>query len=170
MSAYFARNSRWEWVNSDLATNNTDLVSLEIIDPNHPIFRNVLQTVVQAGNRSYPFHVVHMIDLGVGSGITSFSGSARMGNGRLLAKPLGFEMGWIAEWDQGVEFYTGTGQYAGAKRLLFCAGTQEIQITDPVTHKLVTTRVGELNLTPQGLQAFRNAIAYLLPSGPRLPR
>ncbi len=169
MSAFFARNIRWEWVNSDLATNNTDLVSLEILDPNHPIFRNVPQTVVDAGNRSNPFHVVHMIDLSVGSGITSFSGIARMGNGRLLAKPLGFEMGWIAEWDAGVEFFTGAGQYAGAKRLLFCAGTQEIQVTDPVTKKVLTTRVGELNLTPQGLQVFRNAIAYLLPSGPRVP-
>jgi hypothetical protein len=85
-----------------------------------------------------------------------------MGDGRLLAKPLGFEMGWIAEWDAGVEFYTGAGQYAGAKRLLLCAGTQEIQVTDPVTQKVVTTRMGELNLTPQGLQVFRNAIAYLL--------
>jgi hypothetical protein len=172
MSAYFTRNVRWEWVNSDLTTNNTDLVSLEMVDPNHPIFRNVPQTVVDAGNRRNPFHVVHMIDLGVGSGITSFSGIARMGNGRLLAKPLGFEMGWIAEWDAGVEFYTGAGQYAGARRLLLCAGTQEIQVTDPITHKLVTTRVGELNLTPQGLRVFRNAIAYLLPHGPQpqLPR
>ncbi len=162
MSAYFARNVRWEWVNSELATNNTDLVSLEMVEPNHPIFRNVPQTLVEAGNRMNPFHVVHMIDLSVGSGITSFSGSARMGNGRLLAKPLGFEMGWIAEWDAGVEFYTGAGQHAGAKRLLFCAGTQEIQITDPITQKSVSTRVGELNLTPQGLQVFRNALAYLL--------
>ena len=64
----------------------------------------------------------------------------------------------------------GAGQYAGAKRLLFCAGTQEIQVTDPVTQKVVSTRMGELNLTPQGLQVFRNAIAYLLPSGPQLAR
>jgi hypothetical protein len=75
-------------------------------------------------------------------------------------------MGWIAEWDAGVEFYQGAGQYAGARRLLFCAGTQEMQVVDPATETTMTTPQGELNLTPEGLQMLCNAIAYLLPSEP----
>jgi hypothetical protein len=71
-------------------------------------------------------------------------------------------MGWIAEWDAGVEFYEGAGQYAGGKRMLFCAGTQEIQFVDPETQEVITTAQGELNLTAEGLQMFRNAIDYLL--------
>ncbi len=169
MNPYFARNLRWRWVDSDLATYNTALVSLEAVAPDHPIFRDVPLTAPDAATRRNPPQVVPMIDLGVGSGITSFSGTANMGNGRLLAKPVGFDMGWIAEWDAGVEFYEGAGQYAGAKRLLFCAGTQEIQVVDPVTQQTMTTTQGELNLTPEGLQMLRNALAYLRARGPQAP-
>jgi hypothetical protein len=162
MNAYFARSNQWNWVASDLTADDTALVSLEAIEPSHPIFRNVRWTA--PGN---PFQTVPAIDLTVGSGITSFSGATGMGNGRLLAKPVGFDLGWIAEWDAGVEFYDGAGQYAGAKRLLFCAGTKEIQVVvDPATEETRTTAQGELNLTPEGRQMFRNAIAYLLSSGP----
>jgi hypothetical protein len=162
MSAYFARNIRWEWVNSDLTTNSTALVSLEVVEADHPIFRDVPLLSLDLGAQRNPLQVVPAIDLEVGSGITSFPGIASMGHGRLLARPAGFALGWIVEWDAGVEFYEGAGQYAGAKRLLFCAGTQEIQVVDPVTKLPMTTTQGELNLTPEGRQMFRNAIAYLL--------
>ena len=71
-------------------------------------------------------------------------------------------MGWIAEWDAGVEFFEGAGQYAGGRRMLFCAGTQEFLFFDPDTQEVITTAQGELNLTAEGLQMFRNAIGYLL--------
>ncbi len=170
MSAYFARNLRWGWVNSDLATNNTALVSLEVVEPDHPIFQNVPLTALDPGTRRHPLQVVPMIDPSVGSGITSFTGTANMGNGRLLARPVGFSMGWITEWDAGVEFYEGAGRYAGAKRLLFCAGTQEIQVIDPATQQTMTTTQGEFNLTAEGRQMLRNAIAYLRAPEPAQPR
>jgi hypothetical protein len=85
-----------------------------------------------------------------------------MGNGHLIAKTVQLGMGWIAEWDIGVEFYEGAGQYAGGRRLLFCAGTQEIPSVDPDTQEVITTAQGELNLTAEGLQMFRNAIDYML--------
>ena len=166
MNAYFAHHSRWNWAASDLAINNVALDSLEVVEPDHPIFRDVPLTALDSGTEGTAFQIVPLIDLNVGSGITSVSGTARVGNGRLLARPLGSDMCWIAEWDPGVEFYDGAGQYAGAKRLLFCAGTQEIQVADPVTQETATAPQGESNLTPEGLQMFRNAIAYLLASGP----
>jgi len=162
MNAYCARNSRWEWVNSGTATGDTPAIYLEAVAPSHPIFSNVVLIAPDADDGDDPATVVRMIDPNVGSGITSFIDTTDMGNGRLLAKPVAWQMGWIAEWDAGVEFYEGAGQYAGATRLLFSAGTQEIQFTDPDTQELMTTTQGELNLTTEGLQMFRNAIAYLL--------
>jgi hypothetical protein len=154
MNPYLVRNIRWKWVNSGTTTNDTAAVYLEAVEPNHPIFRNVPLIAVEPGPQGNSTPVVPMIDPNVGSGITSFSHMASMSNGRLLARPMGLDLGWIAEWDAGVEFFPGAGQYAGAKRLLFCAGTQEIETK--------ATPVGQLNFTAEGLQMFRNAITYLL--------
>jgi len=165
MNAYFARNTRWEWVNYWNATNDTAAVNLEAIELTHPIFAGVPMIPQYPENPVVSIievNLVPIIDPNVASGITSFIDTTDMGNGRLIAKPVGFEMGWIAEWDVGVEFFEGAGQYAGGKRMLFCAGTQEIQFFDPHTQEVITTAQGELNLTAEGLQMFRNAIAYLL--------
>ncbi len=165
MNANFARQDQWNWVTSDLATDDTAVVSLAAVVPGHPIFRNVPLTAQGSEAQGNPVQSVPVIDLNVGSGITSLCGTVGMGNGRLLAKPLDAHLGWIAEWDAGVEFYPGAGQFAGGKRLLFCAGTQEMQVVDPATQETTSTAQGELNLTPEGLQMFRNALAYLLASG-----
>jgi hypothetical protein len=117
------------------------------------------------GDPTSPANAVRLIDPNIGSGITPLYSMSQKSNGRLIAKAVGWDMGWIAEWNAGVEFYPGAGQYAGAKRLLFCAGAKEIQVVDPITGKLGATPQGALNLTPEGRQMFRNAIAYLR-SGP----
>jgi hypothetical protein len=163
MSAYFARNrdTGWIWVNSGVK-ERTPLIYAEAVDARHPIFRGVLLTALDPSDPNSPAKVVQMIDPLVGTGHTSFIGSTDMGNGHLIAKPVQLDMGWIAEWDVGVEFYEGAGQYAGGRRMLFCSGTQEIQFVDPDTQEVMTTAQGELNLTAEGLQMFRNAIDYLL--------
>jgi hypothetical protein len=61
-----------------------------------------------------------------------------------------------------VEFYEGAGQYVGGRRMLFCAGTRVIQYYDDDRQEVITTVSGEMNLTAEGLQMFRNAIDYLL--------
>ena len=155
MNAYFTRTIRWNWVPFDLVTNNTAAVYAEAVDPNHPVFRGVTQTTLSSGNSQAAAKVVPMVDPTVGTGITSFIGTLDVGNGRLIAKPAGLALGWIVEWDAGVEFYPGAGQYAGGKRMLFCAGTQEVG----------SSREGEFNLAPAGRQMLRNAIAHLLGRG-----
>jgi hypothetical protein len=162
LNPYFARNIRWEWVNTEATSNDTTEVYLEAVRPWHPIFSNVEMISLDPYSWEDSITIVEMIDPSVGSGITSFIGGTWMGNGRLIARPVSLDMGWIAEWDAGVEFYEGAGQYAGGKRMLLSAGTQEIQYTDPVTWMQMTTTQGELNLTPEGLKVFRNAVAYLL--------
>jgi len=165
MSAYFARNiePRWNWVNAG-TPYNTPHIYAQAVDPHHPVFWGVPLTAYDPSNPDSPANVVQMIDPLVGTGLTSFVDTTDMGNGQLIAKPAAINMGWIAEWDAGVEFYEGAGQYAGGRRMLFCAGTQEIQFVDPDTQEVITTAQGELNLTAEGLQMFRNAIAYLLNS------
>jgi hypothetical protein len=168
MNAYFARRNRWEWVISSTTTNDTVAVYLEAIEPTHPIFDGVPLTALYPGNPRHPVYAIPVIDPNIASGVTSFIDTTEMGYGRLIARPAGFEMGWIAEWDPGVEFFDGAGQYTGGRRLLFCAGTQEIEFVDPNTQEMMTTAYGELNLTAEGLQMFRNAIEYLLmPESPR---
>jgi hypothetical protein len=158
MNAYFARNIRWNWANSNVK-ERTPLIYAEAVDPLHPIFIDMLLSSYDPDGQP---DVVQIIDPLVGTGLTSFINTTDMGNGHLIAKPVQLGMGWIAEWDAGVEFYEGAGQYSGSKRMLFCAGTQEIQYFDTEIQEVVTTAQGELNLTAEGLQMFRNAIDYLL--------
>ena len=126
-------------MNSEVAIPNTTLIYVEVVDQDHPIFQNVPLVALNPGDPTSPANAVRLIDPNIGSGITPLCGTSQMGNGRLIAKAVGWDMGWIAEWDAGVEFYPGAGQYAAAKRLLFCAGAKEIQVFDPVTQQLKAT-------------------------------
>ena len=163
MNAYFARNTRWKWVNSGAGTpDDAPLIYIESVDPLHPIFLGVLLKTLDPSNPYSPTNVVQMIDPLVGTGLTSFINTTDIGNGHLIAKSVQLDRGWIAEWDAGVEFFDRSGQYAGGRRMLFCAGTQEIQYYDYDRQEVITTAQGELNLTTEGLQMFRNAINYLL--------
>ncbi len=74
-----------------------------------------------------------------------------MGNGTLLA--TGDGLPWIFEFEAGVEYYDGAGQFAGGPRMFFTAGTQE---ADGIIGR------GEMNLTPEGLALFLDAVSGLL--------
>jgi hypothetical protein len=165
MSAWFVTNTRWNWVNSDVK-QRTPLIYAEAVDPHHPIFRGVPLTAFDPSNPDSPLNVVQMVDPLIGTGLTSFIQTTNMGNGHLIAKPVQAGMGWIAEWVIGAEFFEGAGQYTGGRRMLFCAGTQETRSVDPDTQEEMTTAQGELNLTDEGLQMFRNAIDYMLRPSP----
>jgi hypothetical protein len=151
LQGYMVRNNRWKWINSDTATNNTGSPLMQVLDPNHPIFAGVALNPLDPNDPNSPRNLVSVVDPNVGTGITSFVTSLDMGNGKLLAKAITGDYAWIAEWQPGVEFYAGAGQIAGGKRLLFCAGTQEVGATVQ----------GAFNLTAEGQEMLRNAIAYL---------
>jgi hypothetical protein len=136
---HIARSSRWLWVNTTNLPNVSD-ASIDIIEAGHPIFAGISDGAqLQDGD----------------VGPTTFVGITDMGNGTLLAQVEGTGEAWIAEWETGVEFYSGAGQFAGGPRLIFCAGTQE---TAPTIGR------GEYNLTPAGERMFLNAVIYMLPS------
>jgi len=89
------------------------------------------------------------IDENIGPG--SFI-DADAGNGVVLA--TGDGLPWIIEWEAGVEYYDGAGEIAGGPRMFFVAGTQE---TSPEIGR------GEMNLTPEALEVFLDAVAKYAP-------
>jgi hypothetical protein len=134
---HIARNTRWLWVNTETLPNLSNS-SINILETGHPIFAGV-----QNG--------AQLTDGDVGP--TTFVGIADLGNGALLATVQGTGEAWITEWETGVEFYPGAGQFAGGPRLMLCSGTQE---SSPAVGR------GEFNLTPEGEVLFLNAVRYML--------
>jgi len=92
--------------------------------------------------------VVSAIDETVGP--SSFIDTAP-GNGAIFARGDGLP--FIIEWEAGVEYYAGSGQTSGGPRMFFVAGTQD---TAPVIGR------GEMNLTPEGLGIFLEAVDILI--------
>ena len=140
INAYIARSSRWLWVDST-TINNLEGPMMKVEVPEHPVFTGV---TLNASNQ------VAIVDDTTGTGQTSFIGSTDMGNGTLLAS-TGTSC-WIAEWQPGIEFYDGSGQTAGGLRMIFCAGTQEVDATPQ----------GAFNLTEEGEILFGNILMYML--------
>ena len=150
LSAWHIRNTRWIWLDSGTTIGNGGAPILKALVPSNPIFKGV---TLDASNH------VDVLDETVGSGQTSFIEAADAGNGTVLARPVGNDdWVWIAEWDEGVEFYTGAGQIAGGPRILFCAGANEA----------AGAGRGAYNLTTQGEIIFLNIVQKFL-GGNRRP-
>ncbi|MCK4628752.1 MAG: hypothetical protein KAT56_07085, partial [Sedimentisphaerales bacterium] len=150
LSAFHVRNSRWMWFDSPTTISAGGAPLLKALVPEDPIFKWV---TLDASNQ------VDVLDETVGNGQTSFIEAADAGNGTVLARPVGNDdRVWIAEWDEGVEFYTGAGQFTGGPRILFCAGTNGAD----------SSIVGAYNLTTQGEIMFLNMVQKFL-GGNRRP-
>jgi hypothetical protein len=156
-NAWMIRTSRWIWMNSNSANKDAGAPSMQVLDPEHPIF---------SGIQTDQDGIVEVLDPNVASGHTSFLNDILdAGNGTLLAKsvPGVYDTAWIVEWPAGVEYFEGAGQIAGGPRILFMAGTQDDPYTVPDGN---TAPVGVLNLNEAGKQMFLNAIKYLIPVKP----
>jgi hypothetical protein len=150
---YALRNSRWNWVDNgdaELPNNNGDQGSplMQVIEPGHPIFEGIS---LDENNQ------VQIADPTLGSGQCTFIGTADAGNGTLIAKTVGNEWIWIAEWEEGVEFYDGAGTYATNLRMTFSIGGHEVAGNG----RDVNPARG-YNLTDQGYRLFLNTIQYML--------
>lgn len=103
MGAHLARDSRWRWVASGTLDEGA-VTDLAFTDPNHPF-------VVGQGT--------NLIDAGDNRTITRLGvDSAMAGNGNVIATMSDGDIA-IVEWEAGEEFYAGSGQFAGARRVLF---------------------------------------------------
>jgi hypothetical protein len=132
-STHVVRSSRWLWVDSTTIPNTTPM--MEIVAAGHLVFAGVASPV-------------QVVDETMGQ--TSFI-DTDPGNGTVLA--TGDGLPWIIEWETGVEYYNGAGQFTGGPRMFFAAGTQESG---------GTVGRGEYNLTPEGEIIFLNAVRYML--------
>jgi hypothetical protein len=137
-NTYLAQSNRWKWINSTTLIEDMGAPLMDIIDGSHPIFANLL---------------IDVLDESVGSGNTTFLDTIDVGNGTLIATAAEIDAAWIAEWQQGAEYYDGADQYAGGHRMFFVAGT----------HGSNGTPQGAYNLTPQGEVIFLNSVAYMIP-------
>jgi hypothetical protein len=133
LSAYMVRSSRWGWVNATTQVISDAL--MEVTAPAHPVFKGLS---LGANNQ---------VDV-VTSSIDAFAVVTYSGNGTLLARRADNGQLWIVEWPAGVQFYSGSGQTAGGKRMYMAAAPS-------------------INLTPEGQTVFLNSVKYLLgsPSG-----
>ena len=149
INVYMVRSSRWLWVDNTSLAGDGGTPTLQAVDPAHPIFYGMaLDTKNQ----------VDIFDQTVGTGTSSFYNSLDVGNGTLIATPVDREETVIAEWEAGVEFHDGGGQFAGGRRLLLCMGTREG----------VGYGRGEYNLNTEGEKLYLNAIDYMLGTLQRL--
>ena len=148
-NVYIIRSNRWLWVDNESLAGDGGTPTLQAVDASHPIFYGIaLDTKNQ----------VDIFDQTVGTGTSSFYNSLDVGNGTLLASPVDQEQTMIAEWETGVEFHDGGGQFAAGRRLLLCMGTREG----------VGYGRGEYNLNAEGEKLFLNAIEYMLGTLQRL--
>ena len=150
---YALRSTRWNWVDNgdaELPNNNGDQGSplMQVLEPGHPIFTGIS---LDENNQ------LQAVDPTLGSGQCTFIGTADAGNGTLIAKTVGNEWMWIAEWKDRVEFYDGAGTYATNLRMTFSIGGHEVAGND----RDVNPARG-YNLTDEGWRLFLNSIQYML--------
>jgi hypothetical protein len=152
LSNYIARSSRWQWVDSTSINARQEYYDLQAADPEHPVFDGV---------ELDPNGQVVWFDPEAGSGFAGFLADVNdAGNGNMIATRPDDGTMLIAEWDTGVNFYEGTDQAPLAKRMLFCAGTQE---------DANNLHYGSYNLSAEGEKMFLNAVRYMMTNKPSDP-
>jgi len=140
MNAYLTRSSRWQWINSTAINEYQAETMLSVVEASHQVFTGVIPANGQ----------IDMIDGSVNTGQVTFINTSDVGNGTLIAQRTDDNSVWIAEWEAGVSYYSGTTQVPAEKRMLFTAGGSAAQES------------GTLNLTEDGQRMFINAVRYML--------
>ena len=135
--AHIAGNNRWLWLDS--GTNNAAQPTLLAVDTSHPVFNGV------------PLDANKQVNVLTTN--TSFLSATAAGNGTLIATRADNGQVWIAEWQAGQAFYTGSTQTPAGPRMLFCSGG-----TSGVSD-------GTYNLTADGEKMFLNAVRMLVSAG-----
>ena len=137
LNQYFVRSSRWKWLNNGGTSGTGDgIVEVPAAATGHDIFQNV---TLDGNNR---------VDIATSS--TPAAGTANVGNGQSLAfDPDNSNRAAIVYWDKGTEYYSGSGQTAGDKRMFFGAG---LDGNNPK---------GGYNLTAAGEHIFLDAVDFM---------
>ena len=112
-NAYLARNNRWSWLETGGTSNTSTNMALDL-DSENPLYAILFNgvTLTQGGEVDY-----------VSADTVALASTANAGNGILIGHRSYDPEPWVyaAYWEQGVEFYPGSGQYAAGPRLLLPA-------------------------------------------------
>lgn len=158
LGGYLLRANRLGYVTASTAPiDTTGNVTLQAVDPNHPIFENI---TLGAGNTlayATPVTVGATLQRGI-----SVNPDPLAGGGTLIARvdPTGQPAGLaanavlIAEWQAGATMSTTPADTLGGHRMVFLTGTREAAGVDSST-------AGIFDLTPEGQQLFLNAVDYM---------
>jgi len=148
LNGYFARSSRWQWVDSATVTDTLDTY-MWAVDAKHPVFEDVAL-------EDDLLDFVSPDDYAEGYQGTSVVAGLDVGNGTLIGQTLAEEI-FIAEFPSGMPAYDSASVVQTGHRMLFCAGTENASTTANLFPQ------GAFNLTEAGTRVFANAIQYMLP-------
>ena len=141
-TAYIARSSRWQWLNTGGIVDTTEL--MQVMEPDHFIFQGVPMI-----DDTY----IAVLDTGFSRPTTSFPTTSDPGYGTLLAARADTGGVWIVEWDAALEFYDYTDQFPEGKRMFFALGEAGGSNTSEIGYK---------NTSEAGDMLFLNAVKYML--------
>ena len=118
-NGYFLRDGKWGWMNTT-GTKSTSTNMMLDLDPENPLYDILFNgvTLTQGGEVDY-----------VSTGDVTLASGSSAGNGLLIGHRSYDPEPWVyaAYWEQGLEFYAGSGQTAGGPRL-FLAADQAIDV------------------------------------------
>jgi hypothetical protein len=152
-SSYLIRSSRWLWFNNTGNPTVASGASMEAIEPDHPIFTGIPLD----GNNQIVAHDPALIpddpdgDPAIPEDLINLTEQTDAGNGELLAVDPATGNVWVAHFEAGTEFYSGSGQTPVGDRLWFAGGSNQD-----------ATSKGGLNYTADAQQTFLNAVAFML--------
>jgi hypothetical protein len=141
-SAYIVHSGRWKWLNSSSVASYTETTFVVDPTPGNPLYEALFKGVTVDENG-----IVNYYDASSSSPI-ALVGTASAGNGTLIGRrDHTSAYVYAATWNQGVEFYGGSGYSpAGPRMALFAGGG---------------TPRGGLNVTDEGELIFLNAVYYM---------
>lgn len=133
MAPHLFRSSHWKWLNATGIANYSD--NMLVLAKTDPVFNKVI------------LDATDQVDA-LSQGATSMLQITNAGNGTVLATRAtsGGQYVWIARWDAGKEFYSGSTQFATAPRMVFTAS------------EAGGNGDGFYNLTDEGWKMFSNAV------------
>jgi hypothetical protein len=155
LGGYIVRQNRLGYVTASNIPDTTNPVTLQAVQPSHPIFSGI---TLGAGNTlSYAVPVTYTNSLQ--RGISTLT-DPLAGGGTLIATvdPAGQTTAanglLIAEWPAGATMAdTAPNDILGGRRMVFLTGSRENIITSEGS--------GMYDLTPEGRQLFLNAVSYM---------
>lgn len=160
LGGYIIRNSRLGYVTAANIPDTTGPVTLQAVNPNHPIFSGI--TLGTGNTLAYANAVTFN---GVAQRGISSNTDPLAGGGTLLAKvdPTGQPAAFgtangllIAEWQAGATMADTGAEKLGGHRMVFLTGSRESSVSGTPADT-----AGIYDLTPQGNQLFLNAVSYM---------